>query len=330
MVHFQFVIMQTTHGYRWPDIAAGSNLIASTGGRKTVSHQTDRYIGMAAKAKMVSSSSRANVGTTRKYRNYKCNQRAREGQTLAKLRKSLSDSSQSVTDAATSKSQIDKLGERLKRGERSRDSFYAVAEFRNRFIPATEAVAERIVAARPRFKFDITQRPAKSTPSIVGKLTREHSRLSQIQDIGGLRLVVSKVSVQERAVQLVKRLYQNARVVDRRSLPQHGYRAVHVIVEHNGCYIEVQVRTRLQNGWAQYSEKLADMHGMQVKYGRGTAQVRKDLTYLSDAVKSIENYEAKADEQKRLVMNELFRRKREGVLTTREQREYDNYQRLRA
>lgn len=76
--------------------------------------------------------------------------------------------------AANSKSQIDKLGERMKRGERSSTMLYEIASFRDRFIPITEAVAQRIMTPAPRFIVDITQRPAKSTPSIIGKLQREH------------------------------------------------------------------------------------------------------------------------------------------------------------
>ncbi len=230
------------------------------------------------------------------------------------------------------RTQLDRLGERLKRGMPTTDDLAALAEFRNAFIPSTNTVADRLsstVESRVRRSADITQRPAKSTPSIVDKLRRESSRLTQVQDIGGVRIVVSKVSVQNRVVELLKELYPDARVVDRREHPQHGYRAVHVIVDEGEKLVEVQVRTKIQNGWAQYSEKLADEHGQMIKYGRGPKLIMRNLKYLADYGASVERRETDLDNYKRDEINALNRLKRRGKMNRGDRERLEDYQRLR-
>ena len=56
--------------------------------------------------------------------------------------------------------------------------FVDLARFRNDYIANIEAVAQTIARPTKRFKVFITQRPAKSTASIIAKLEREHCRLS--------------------------------------------------------------------------------------------------------------------------------------------------------
>jgi RelA/SpoT family protein len=89
-----------------------------------------------------------------------------------------------------------------------------------------------------------------------------------MQDIAGMRVVVLGTrDDQDRVVERICSEFENHRVVDRRAKPSHGYRAVHVIVQVHGCSVEVQVRTELQNRWAQLAERLGDSWGRQVRYG---------------------------------------------------------------
>jgi ppGpp synthetase/RelA/SpoT-type nucleotidyltranferase len=80
-------------------------------------------------------------------------------------------------------------------------------------------------------------------------------------------------------------------VKDRRESPSHGYRAVHVIVTILGKLIEIQIRTELQDLWAQISEKSADLFGQEVKYGGGPEFWRKVLVRFSDQVAVFEAVE---------------------------------------
>ena len=75
---------------------------------------------------------------------------------------------------------------------------------------------------------------------------------------------------------------------DLRVHPSHGYRAVHIIVRIDGLPIEIQVRTRLQDSWAQLSEVLSDKIERSLKYGGGPAGFRESLRTAAEAVGWIE------------------------------------------
>jgi ppGpp synthetase/RelA/SpoT-type nucleotidyltranferase len=111
----------------------------------------------------------------------------------------------------------------------------------------------------------------KTVGTIIDKLKRERTRLSKMQDIAGVRLVVgqglSGLTEQDRVVEVVSDLFPGSSTVDRRSRPSHGYRAVHVIPTVDECPVEIQIRTRDQDGWAHLMEAVADSLGRQVRYG---------------------------------------------------------------
>jgi len=67
--------------------------------------------------------------------------------------------------------------------------------------------------------------------------------------------------------ELTVRLLGSLTVIDRRKTPRIGYRAVHVVVEVDGYPVEIQIRTRLQQSWANGMERYADAMGRQVRYG---------------------------------------------------------------
>jgi hypothetical protein len=79
-----------------------------------------------------------------------------------------------------SKTQIDHLGDRLKKGEISDADLRVLDEYRRSFSEGYEFV---IQAVRAELGMEATGRPAKSTTSIIEKLQRESIRLTQIQDI---------------------------------------------------------------------------------------------------------------------------------------------------
>ncbi|MEO6222828.1 MAG: hypothetical protein ABIP90_06225 [Vicinamibacterales bacterium] len=164
---------------------------------------------------------------------------------------------------------IDKLGDRLRGPELPESDLRQLDEYRMSFGPSYQ---EAMWVIRERGKLEPTGRFPKTPGSIAGKLTREPSiRLTQIQDIAGCRIVVPSVERQLIAQAVIEFCFSDlpTRVIDRRDRPSHGYRAVHIVVQIRERAVEIQLRTALQHLWAEFSEKLSDSFGIEVKYGGG-------------------------------------------------------------
>jgi len=192
-----------------------------------------------------------------------------------------------------SKTQIDRLGERLKKGDITEADLRLLDSYRRSFTEAYEVV---ILAIRAVLSLEPTGRPAKSTTSISDKLRRESIRLTQIQDIAGCRLTVSDIAEQEEVVQFLSTIFEDTIIVDRRQNPSHGYRAVHVIVRHQAKMVELQVRTSLQHLWAEFSEKVSDLAGPAIKYGGGDESIQTFLAESSNLFSKIEALEERFEE----------------------------------
>lgn len=162
------------------------------------------------------------------------------------------------------RTQIDKLGDRIRKSAIVSDDDRAqLREILATHLAPMEFVQETL---QTRLGLVVRARP-KTEKSTIEKL-RRNPRLSTIQDLAGVRIILAErdpacaAVVARRARSLLEGRYQ-----DRRSHPSHGYRALHLAVQHDGCWIEVQIRTRLQHRWAEIFEKLADVVGRQVRYG---------------------------------------------------------------
>ncbi len=185
-----------------------------------------------------------------------------------------------------SKTQIDKLGERLKRDQVSNEDLSMLSQYCDSFA---EPYAEVVRIIRKHLASVSTGREAKSHMSIMAKLKRESIRLSQIQDIAGCRIVVGYLSQQNWATELLSDLFEKITIVDRREHPSFGYRAVHVIAHVQNKLIEIQVRTFLQQVWAEHSEAFFDLDP-EIKYGGGNESHRNFLVKFSEKTNEIDSY----------------------------------------
>ena len=174
---------------------------------------------------------------------------------------------------ALSGSQVDKLGRRLRDAVQPSDEDLALlgvvlTEHGN----ALDEVVERLhgIGLPPTTRL-------KTYPTTIDKLRREpHLTLRGIDDLAGARIVRDMtLAEQDAVVARVLDLWPAAKVVDRRAVPMHGYRAVHLVPKVNGCRVEIQVRTHFQDMWAQAMEALGDHWGRGVRYGQGPE--RSDL-----------------------------------------------------
>jgi len=175
------------------------------------------------------------------------------------------------------KSQINKLGEKLRKAPRlDAETLLPLQQFRAAYDePMTEAQT-----VLRKLGFEATSR-LKTTNTIIDKLRRERTRLAEMQDIGGLRIVSEgDMTKQDEIVNRIVNSLPNTRVIDRRKSPTHGYRAVHVIATVDGRFIEIQVRTQLQDLWAQAMERLADEVGRDIRYGGAPLKRREDVENL--------------------------------------------------
>jgi ppGpp synthetase/RelA/SpoT-type nucleotidyltranferase len=163
-------------------------------------------------------------------------------------------------------SQINRLGARLRHSaEVSEDDLDLLQDLRSMHAEALVKVQEvlaRELGVRPTSRL-------KTVGTIVDKLRREPTMsLSRMQDIAGLRIVEDMDRLdQEQLARRIAGLFLGSKTVDRRRQPSYGYRAIHVIVPIDVCWVEVQVRTRLQDLWAQLVERLGDAWGRQIRYG---------------------------------------------------------------
>jgi ppGpp synthetase/RelA/SpoT-type nucleotidyltranferase len=172
-----------------------------------------------------------------------------------------------------SRSQLDKLGERLASEEPTSDADYALFA---QVADAYQAVLDQVEGRLRRRGLEATTR-VKTTGTLIDKLRRDRVTLRGIHDLAGARIVVDGGRLEQDRV--------TARIIDefvsgpkrpikkdRRETPSFGYRAVHVIVFVESLPVEIQVRTRLQDGWAQTVERLADRWGRGLRYGVGPEQ----------------------------------------------------------
>jgi len=187
-----------------------------------------------------------------------------------------------------SKTQVDRLGDRLRKGIVAEEDLQQLDAYRRSFAGAYDEV---VAIIRDATQLEPTGRPAKSTTSIIDKLRRETIRLSQMQDIAGCRVVVLNMHVQDQVVERLRSALPKAIVVDRRKQPSFGYRAVHVVATARSKLVEIQVRTELQHLWAQFSEKLSDVRDPGIKYGGGGAEIQQTLSSISTLIASLEKVE---------------------------------------
>lgn len=128
----------------------------------------------------------------------------------------------------------------------------------------------------------------KRAPRIVRKLAKlDRSMLSRLEDVGGCRAVLDRPEWVELVRQRIEKNW--AKSITRRrdyiTAPNAmGYRALHFTVMRDERKIEVQVRTRGQQVWANAIEAADSRLGLTLKDGVGPDSMLEYFSVLGDFI----------------------------------------------
>ena len=196
-----------------------------------------------------------------------------------------------------SKSAIDKAGnllakEKFQTYEEWESSDAIFDEFRQAHL---QPLTSTTIALQNWFRADnasyiIVQR-LKRKPQILRKLKRLNTRLTQLQDIGGLRVIVDQNSDVDKLIEYItNKLKQQTSIVVKRIVDYRekgrddsGYRAAHIIMARDGVFLELQIRSRIQHYWAELIERTSVIYGYVIKELEGDKRVInyfKDLSFF--------------------------------------------------
>ena len=158
-------------------------------------------------------------------------------------------------------------------------SFYVTLKLRARRVYERALVAQRI----------------KRLPSISAKLCREaEMKLSQMQDIGGCRVVVKtirQVRELEEKIEAIKWRHKKIAPKDYIKYPKvNGYRGIHLKYKYTGIgekkdytnlKVEIQVRTILQHQWATAVEAVDTFTAQSLKSSLGKKEWARFFALMS-------------------------------------------------
>lgn len=163
--------------------------------------------------------------------------------------------------------------------------------------PLTETTLE-LQAWLTGYKSDyyIAQR-LKRKPQIIRKLGRLSVRLTQLQDIGGCRIIVEKSADVDRLLAFITDQVERQsalsieRITDYRDRGRDitGYRALHILLSRGGYKLELQIRSRIQHYWSESIERTSVVYGYYLKENEGDPAVIGYFRRLSDAFFELES-----------------------------------------
>ena len=211
-----------------------------------------------------------------------------------------------------SKSAIDKAGnilakEKFQTYEEWESSDAIFDEFRQAHL---QPLTSTTIALQNWFRADntsyiIVQR-LKRKPQILKKLRRLNTRLTQLQDIGGLRIIVDQNSDVDKLIEYITdKLKQQTSIVVKRiadyrekGRDDSGYRAAHIVMKRDGVFLELQIRSRIQHYWAELIERTSVIYGYVIKELEGDERVIKYFKDLSNLFYLIETGQKPESNQK--------------------------------
>lgn len=129
----------------------------------------------------------------------------------------------------------------------------------------------------------VTQR-LKKFSTILDKLERHPTmQLSRMEDVGGVRAILPSQAAADDVARRLRKNWTMHRYRDYvRGPKESGYRALHLIVVKRGVKIELQLRTGLQDFWANQVESDSRHLRIDFKSGRGSEAVHAYYVAMSE------------------------------------------------
>jgi putative GTP pyrophosphokinase len=160
---------------------------------------------------------------------------------------------------------------------------------------------------------EVAQRLKRWT-TIIDKLAREPKmQVTQMQDIGGVRALLPSLPHIYAVSRRLRKTWTIVRVRDYIAEPKpSGYRALHLIVRRGGYPVEVQLRTVLQDAWANQVEEDGRQIGVGLKFGAGATDIHAYYLAVSDAFALLDLGEALPEELE-TALNERYAKIRETL-----------------
>jgi putative GTP pyrophosphokinase len=177
--------------------------------------------------------------------------------------------------------EIDRLG----------DAIDVVEWWRREHARPLTAVAAKLRYYAAEVGDPVVAQRLKRLPTIAQKLVREPTmKLARMGDIGGVRAVVPDQSAAYHVARRLRKNWTITRFSDYVAHPKpDGYRALHLINRHRGRLIEVQIRTGLQDNWANLVEIYSAISESGLKFGEGQLWLRQAFAQISSFDAEFEN-----------------------------------------
>lgn len=202
-------------------------------------------------------------------------------------------------------SQVNKAGDLLRKADSSAEkrlnALQTLSQWRVAHSYVLDDVYEKLVEKCKEQELcdALIAKRLKCLSSIVYKLNRFSGRLSKIQDIAGIRVILKTQDKVERFYnKLLQSKFIEAYTVSSKdyieSPKNDGYRSIHLIYKNpstshrelKDLVAEIQIRTRLQHAWATAVETLGVIEHTPFKLGVGEESFKRFFK-LSSALFSI-------------------------------------------
>ncbi len=214
---------------------------------------------------------------------------------------------------AYSKSKVDHAGEILVKNSPPEEKIQAMSILDNwrasHSYPMHIFQTRLFTYSKQLDKDSIIAQRLKRVPSILFKLNRKYDgreatmKLSQMQDIGGCRAILSSVTLaRELCDKYFLRSDLKHELVNKKdyiaSPKQDGYRGLHLIyayksdkskADFNGLLVEIQIRSKLQHIWATAVETVDFFTRQSIKCSEGEKNWADFFKLVSSAFARLEN-----------------------------------------